>query len=306
MATASKTPSLSVSLEPFTGIDDGLSTLAAAKVFEVTSKESCEVLLVDTKRWKKENREIEAYYDNQKDGIVYLLRTAYERAREMRDAHLRPRKLAIAEGEKRIVEWNRAAEQREREESDRVRREAEAAEQARREKEAAEAEAAALELEASAHNLSDRERRVVEMLGPLPTPADWLKACRLAGYKDFKVAAARLFDSAKIQQAIENHRKALEIRLQSEAAKAAPIMVETPAVETQVATVAGTSVRTYFACDPQVDLRKLAAAVLAGTVPLDAIQPNMVHLNAQARSLKTMFDAAYPGCRATRREGITG
>ena len=299
---AIKTPSLSVSLEPSPQAAEGVSLLQQAQGIVVIDRASHEICRGKLKFAKQVDREMEAHYDQIKKPINAAKAVVLDMEKKDRGPVQEVIRLLTAKD----TTFVREQEARERAEADARRREAEAVEQARRDKEAAEAEEAALELEASAHNLSDRERRVVEMLGPLPTPADWLKACRLAGYKDFKVAAARLFDSAKIQQAIENHRKALEIRLQSEAAKSAPILVETPVVETQVATVAGTSVRTYFACDPQVDLRKLAAAVLAGTVPLDAIQPNMVHLNAQARSLKAMFPQAYPGTQLSKRDGVTG
>ena len=294
-----KTPSLSISLEPSPQAAEGVSLLQQAQGISIVDRASHEVCRQFLKGAKQLKRTIEEHYAK----IKKPLNEARATVLDMEKAHLAPVDAAIKMAEARDTAFVREQQQREREEADRVRREAEAVEQAKREKEAAEAEEAALALEASAHNLSDRERLVVEMLGPLPTPADWLKACRLAGYKDPKAAAAKLFDSAKMQQAIENHRKALEIRLQSEAAQSAPILVDVAPVESEIASVAGTSMRSYYSAEV-VDLLALVRAAAAGTIPLDAIQPNAVFLNAQARSLKTLM--AYPGVRVTKRDGVTG
>lgn len=306
-----KTSALTVSLEPYTGKDDGLSILAAVQAMAVTSKESCELLLADIKRWKQENREIEDFYDSPKDGMVKLLYTAYVKARDMRDAHLRPRKLAIEAGEKLTSAWNREAKRLEQEEADRRRREAEEQERQRRAEEAAKAEEAALALEASSNVLSEREQRFVEAFSRENfNPTQLLMLVKRLGYANPEQQAKRLLTSEKIQQAITNAQKAAAIRREAEAKQAAPIMVETQPVESQVAKVAGVSQREYYSCG-EVDLRALVLAVAEdiqhgdGT-KIQALQANMVFLNAEARSLKSMFSRVWSMCQLVKREGVAG
>lgn len=303
---------LSVSLEPYSGKDDGLSTLQQAMTIEVTDRASHQIVLADIKRWKDENREIEAFYSNsKKDGLVDKLYSAYTTARDLRDSHLRPRKEAIAEAEKRVTGYVRDQERREREEADRLRREAEAQEQARRDEEAARAEAEALRLEASSNVLSVREQAFVTALAAngfkLGDPAHLMRLATQAGFKA-KDAVKRLMDSKKINDAIANAQKAAAIRRESEAKQAAPILVETPVVESQIGKVSGVSQRTYYGCEPLTlaELQALVQAVAEGTIEINAVQANMVFLNEQARSLKGNFTRVFPMLRLSKREGIAG
>lgn len=303
---------LSVSLEPYDGKDDGLSILAQAMSIEIVDKSSHEIVLADIKRWKEENREIEAFYSNsKKDGLVDKLYSAYTAARDMRDNHLRPRKDAIAAAEKQCGAWVAERKRIELEEADRIRREAEAREQARRDEEARKAEEAALALEASSNVLSEREQRFVAFVvaqGSALAPGSIGTAAMRAGYKDFRNQGLRLMKSAKIQDAIANAQKAAAIRRESEAKQSAPILVEAPQVESQIGKVSGISTRTYYGC-AELDGRQLielARRVVEGSLPAQAIQPNMPFLGEQARSLKENFERVYPMCKLTKRDGVAG
>ena len=55
----------------------------------------------------------------------------------------------------------------------------------------------------------------------------------------------------------------------------------------------GVSFRESWSVNPEVDMKALLSGIVAGTVPLESIQPNMTFLNGQARLLKG--NLAYPG-----------
>jgi hypothetical protein len=305
MATATKTPALSVSLEPSPQAAEGVSLLQQAQGISIIDKASHEVCRTFLKGAKALKRTIEEHYAK----IKKPLNDARTTVLDMERQHLAPVLQAIALAEKVDTVYVREQEQRERDEADQRRRQAEAAEQLRRAVEAEQAEAEALKLEASSDVLSERERIVVECIlkkisatGHLG-PTDWLMACKEARYKDPRAAAAKLIESEKIIAAVQDGQKAAEIRRESEAAQAAPILLDVAPVESAIGSVAGTSMRSYYGAEV-FDLLALVKAVAAGTVPLDALTPNMVHLNGTARSLKTLM--AYPGVRVTKREGITG
>lgn len=98
--------------------------------------------------------------------------------------------------------------------------------------------------------------------------------------------------------------KALEDAGQKEAAQQVreqPVIV--PAAPVSVATAplaASTFIETWEGeC---TDIKALAAAVAAGTVPESALMVNQTLLNQQARTLKASF--RWPGCRAFPRERV--
>ncbi|CAB4199703.1 Terminase small subunit, partial [uncultured Caudovirales phage] len=184
---------------------------------------------------------------------------------------------------------------RQREENERLAREQRAADLAK-----AEAEAEALE--AIAADLSEREQIFVEQF---VATNDSIKAAQRAGYKNPEATAVRLLGTKKIVAALEAHRAALVLRLQADAVSQQPLDVAPVVVETAVASVAGTSLRTYYSCG-DVDVLALAKAVVAGKVSPLALQPNTVFLNKQASALKELFPSAFPGCQLAKKQGISG
>ena len=299
-----KTSALTVSLDAAPNAAEGGTFLQRAHGITITDKAThaeCRQFIKDAKALR---RTVAEHYA----AIKKPLNEARNTVLDMEKQHLAPIDEAIALAERVDVAFVREQQRIEQAEADRLRREAEAAEQARRDEAAAEAEAEALKLEASSAVLSEREQKFVSL---------WIRDyggksatstydCALfAGYKD-GAYGERLLANPKIQTAITDARQAAAIRRQSEAAQAARIIVEVTPVASEIASVAGTSLRTYYGCDSQVDLRALMGAVLDGRVPMEAIQPNMVYLNAQARMLKATFPSVYPGCKLAQRDGVTG
>lgn len=89
-------------------------------------------------------------------------------------------------------------------------------------------------------------------------------------------------------------------------AKAEPgAVVVVPPVETKIATVAGTSVRTYYSCG-SVDLRALVQLAAKDDRYMAALMPNLVFLNGEARSLRDLFEQSYPCCTVRKSEGVVG
>ena len=303
MAKTAKTNALTVSLDAAPNAAEGATFLQQAHGLTITDKAShgaCRQFIKDAKAMR---RTIADHYAT----IKKPLNEARNTVLDMEKQHLAPIDEAIALAERVDVAFVREQQRLEQAEADRLRREAEAAEQARRDAAAAEAEAEALKLEASSSVLSERERTFIRLvLNSDRSPRAILNACKVAGYKDPQAMAAKLLKSEKINAAMAQAEQAAAIRRQSEAAQVAPVIVEVPAVASEIAQVSGTSLRTYYGCDSQVDLKALAAAVLAGTVPMEAIQPNMVYLNAQARMLKATFPSVYPGCKLSTMDKVSG
>lgn len=298
-----KTPALTVSLDAAPNAAEGVTFLQTAQALTITDKAShgvCRQFLKDAKALR---RTIAEHYAK----IKKPLNEARNTVLDMEKQHLAPIDEAIALAERSDVAFVREQQRIEQAETDRRRREAEAAEQARRDEDAAKAEAEASALEASSEALSERERTFIRLvLNSDRSHRAETNAAKVAGYKDPAAMADRLMKSHKIQAAMAQAEQAAAIRRQSEAKQDAPILVDVAPVASEVATVAGTSLRTYYGCDSQVDLKVLAQAVLDGKVPVEAIQPNMVYLNAQARMLKATFPGVYPGCKLASKDGITG
>ena len=300
MAKTAKTTALTVSLDAAPNAAEGGTFLQRAHALTIIDKAThgeCRQFIKDAKALR---RTVADHYA----AIKKPLNEARNTVLDMEKQHLAPIDEAIALAERVDVAFVREQQRLEQAEADRVRREAEAKEQARRDEEAARAEAEALALEASSEALSERERLYVERVADSCYAP--FQAAKAAGYKDPQAASDRLSRSAKIIKAIESRQAAKAIRRQSEAVQAAPIIVDVAPVASEIASVAGTSMRTYYACDSQVDLKALAAAVLAGTVPMEAIQPNMVYLNAQARMLKATFPSVYTGCALSTMDKVSG
>lgn len=241
------------------------------------------------------------------------LNLARNRVLDMEKRDLAPLDLAIDKAGQFITEYVREQERIEAAQAEENRRREEARIQAERDAEAAKAEAEALNLEASSNVLSEREQRVAEYVAArnVNDPNVWLAAVRLAAYKDAEKQASRLMALPKIGAAVENLIKARRLRAESEAKQAQPIVVETKPVESQIGKVAGTSVRRYYSC-ASVDLIVLMRAALeehdAGRpqVLIEAIQPNMTHLNDAARRMPKLFEQVYKGCKLGQRDGVAG
>lgn len=302
----STVPALHVSLTPSPEQGQAVSLLQRAQGLSIIDKVTHIAGLEFLKGAKELKRKIVAHYAE----IKRPLNDAKNTVLDMERRDIAPIEEAITLAERCVLTFTREQERIEREEADRRRRAAEQLEQQRRDKEAADAEAAALKLEASSNVLSERENEVVRYLTGILmlralTPDDWVTAAKRAKYQHPKEQATKLFGSAKIGAAMMGIAQAARIREQAEAAKCAPITVVTEKVETEIGRVAGTAVKTYYGCG-DVDLLKLAQGVIEGVIPQEAIMPNMVFLNAQARSLRESFPSAFHGCSLRKSEGIAG
>lgn len=297
-------PNISIRLDLHpTAHANGVTALEQAQGIEIRDKASHESARTLAKAWKAEKREVEAWY---RDKMVTPLKKALDWARDQMNTDLALFEQAITTEDALDTAYVREQQRLEQDAADARRKQAEAEEQAKRDKEAAEAEAAAVKLEQSSNILSAREQVFVSLVvtSNKSMPA-MINAAKKAGYKDAEASLARLMKSEKINTAIANAEKAAAIRRESDAKQAAPVIVDVAPVESQIGTVSGTSMRTYYGCG-KVEMQALLKAVLDGRVPFEAIQANMVFLNAQARSLKEHFPKVYPGCQLTKREGIAG
>lgn len=302
-----KTPGLTVSLEPTPKAAEAIGLLHQAQAITIVDKASHEACRLFLKGAKALKREITEHYAKIKKPLNDARNTVLDLERQ----HLAPVDQAIAVAERVDTAYVRETERLEREAAAERQRRAEAEEQARRDKESADAEAMALKLESSSNVLSERELMVVSFFTASNRQLSALiAACKRAGFKDPTAAASKLLKSDKFNTAITNADKAAAIRRESEAKQAAPILVETVAVESQIGKVAGTSLRAYYSCG-EVDLRALILAVAENIQHGDgamvlALEPNMVYLNGAARDLKEMFSKVHPYATLAKREGIAG
>lgn len=196
----------------------------------------------------------------------------------------------------------------ERREQERVRKEAEEkrlAEERRlreqRQREQEEAERLALEAEANAPTLSDRETRFVEAyVCGLGVAGNAQAAAARVGYRDADKAAVKLLATEKVRAAIEAKRAAVAIREQAEAKRHAPIVAvaaETAAPQSQVAKAS----RVYYSCEV-VDEAAFMAVVLDPTlrmrynVPASVATYQQPVLNDIARAVKDEINK-IPGLR---------
>ena len=160
-------------------------------------------------------------------------------------------------------------------EQERIRREEEAKLRAKAEAEQAEIRAKAAAAEAAAAQKAAEQRRLA----------------------DEAAAAGRAAEAAKLQakaQATETAgaEKAANLNIRADT-------IATPVVRSEVPKVKGISTSKIYSCKV-TDLKQLAAAVGAGTVPLLAITANTTFLNTQAKAFKEAFE--YPGCEIATTE----
>lgn len=305
-AKAKPSTDLHVSLTPAAEASQGVSLVSQAQGLVIRTREDHEAAREFQKGAKELKKKIIAHYKAIKDP----LNGAITNVREMEKRDIAPIDRAIEIAEQIDTAFVREQKRIEAEEAERLRVEAERKETERRQKEADKAEAAALKLEAASDDLSEREKDVVSLLvafvlrngnGIMPTMSQWADAVERNGYKNVAASVNRLMQSKKITDAIAAQLKAVVIRREAEARQAAPITVE---VVTKPSEVVDGGIRTYYGCG-EVDIYKLAEAVLRGTVSVESIQPNMTYLNTQARALKELFPQSHPGCRLTKRDGTT-
>ncbi len=285
MAKTAVTPHVTIDLTPSGQASTALTAKQTALGIVITDKASHERCRETLKGWKALKRTIEDHFA----AIKRPINDAKNAILEMERKELAPITEAISIAERTDVAYTTEQKRLEQARADAQRREDEA-------KAAAKREADLAALEASSDDLSDRERvfcdGIVDGLAPE-------ESALRADFKMFTSAAKRLLAMPKIQQAIAALREAKEL-----AAK--PVIVEsTSRPESQIASVSGTALKTYYGCG-DIDIATLKAAWVAGTVPADTFTPNLVALNAAARSLKELFPQAYPGASLSKKQGIAG
>ena len=118
-----------------------------------------------------------------------------------------------------------------------------------------------------------------------------------------RVEQARLEEEAR--KAAEEAALAKALALEKNGHKAAaetviatPVVVPTVYVPKTTPTGFGNATRRVWSAEV-TDLMALVKAVAAGTVPIQAIEANMVFLNGQSRMLKSAL--AYPGVRSVEK-----
>jgi hypothetical protein len=122
-----------------------------------------------------------------------------------------------------------------------------------------------------------------------------------------RAEAQRLADEAarKEREALAERAEAEQKAGNQETADAlslAAVMVPTPHIPTKVErAVTSTDVRSTWSAEV-VDLMELAKAVVAGTVPVEAIEANEKYLNGRARLEKAKL--AIPGVKAVETHGL--
>ena len=120
-----------------------------------------------------------------------------------------------------------------------------------------------------------------------------------------KAEELRLQEEAKKQAEEEKLNQAVQVDLMGEKELAEHILetpVEVPivVVKKEVPKVDGVVFRTTWKGEC-IDLMTLAKAVVEGSVSVNAIQPNTVFINQQARALRETFK--IPGCKAWSERG---
>lgn len=265
----------------------------------VNDKPSHEAALTDIRRWKQLKRAIEDHWSKITRNVDELKRNLLDLKRK----DLEPVDYVIDVATRLAQTYADNEARRVREETDRLRREAEQKAADDRARQLREQEERAAQLEADSPHLSNREQIFVEALVDGRTgPA----AAQRAGYQDPAGASARLLASEKIQKAIGAKQEAIALRKQAEATRQQPLDVVQPQkVQSNVGKVAGIRNTTTWSAEV-IDLETMRRAYMAGELPLDALVPNQVFLNDQARQLHEAFDAAYPGCRHIKNTGLAG
>lgn len=179
----------------------------------------------------------------------------------------------------------------------RLQQEAEAEASRQREADAAKAEAEAMAREETLEELSDRERRFVELFAfGLNTGQT---AARSAGYAQPAQAASRLLSWPKIGKAIKAAQEAQALRKQAEGRRAAPLEVrQVEPVKAAIEKVG--SDRTTWRGEV-LDEAAFVAAVVEGKlgIPLRCLTVNQAVLTECARNMRPAF-LRWPGVRVVK------
>lgn len=95
----------------------------------------------------------------------------------------------------------------------------------------------------------------------------------------------------------ERHKKAQEVRIEKALSEGKDERAATLAAKPYTPTVEGMSFTERWHCEVR-DFQALLTAILDGRVSSEAVSPNMVYLNGEARTKKGEF--AIPGCEAVK------
>lgn len=190
-------------------------------------------------------------------------------------------------------------------EQDAKRREAEQRAREDRERVLAELEAAAVAREEEAGDLSDREQSFVNYHVAGGFQGNATRQAEAAGFKDGMKSAARLLSLPKIQKAIKAKLDAAAIREQATARKEAPLYVDdVPEVKPNISRAAGTHDRTTWGGEV-LDGEATIEAFRQGKhgIPGDLFMINPAKLNEYGRALHERLDL-WPGVRHTKKTGV--
>lgn len=303
MATRAVAPekprSLVVDITPSVEAGQALDLRKQAGELIVVDKASHTRALEFLKGAKQLKRTIESHWQNITRNVDALKTNLLTLKRQ----DLAPVEEAIAVAEKLSLAYESAENARIQAETERNRIAAEEKAAKERAAELERMEREALKAEAGSPDLSSRETVFVHHFVQW---GDATKSAAAAGFKDAEKRGTLLLTMPKIQRAILARQKAVAIREQATAKREEPLDVETKAVESQLGKAAGVSTRWNYSCNPDVDLTKLAPAVVAGDIDYDAIEQDLVFLNREAVRLKDSFEKVYPGCKLVKKPGIAG
>lgn len=163
-----------------------------------------------------------------------------------------------------------------------------------REREQAEREAAALQAESEAPDLSQREAMFVDYViaGMVPS-----KAAQRAGYKNPEATAEKILALPKIMAALDAKKRAEVIREQAAAEAQKPLDIQVETVRPEIDRAVGARDRTTHSAEV-VDAQALIQACIAGGygIPWDILDVKPAKVNEYARSLHEQINR-WPGVR---------
>jgi hypothetical protein len=143
------------------------------------------------------------------------------------------------------------------------------------------------------------------LIGPKLTVWDQeQERLRLAKEKEEQEAERKRAEEEQLQEALT--AEACGDTVAAEEIISAPVTVQ-PTVLPKVAKPPGMTYQNYYSAEV-VNLMVLVKAVVAGKVPINAIQANQSMLNTQADKLQGQFEQYYPGCalKVERKPKSTG
>jgi hypothetical protein len=190
---------------------------------------------------------------------------------------------------------------RQQEEQDRIDREAREKAERERQAELDKLEQLAVTREEASADLSDREKRFVELFAFGLNTGE--TSARSAGFKEPKKAASRLLGMEKIQRAVKATQEAAALRRQAKATAEKPLDVRpTETVQSNVDKV-GSDRRTWRG--EVFNETEFIAAVIAGKhgIPWDVLTVNQAKLTEYARGMHELMNR-WPGVRAVPKDGL--